>query len=55
MDISPKTDREKLIAEASYARGLQDGLKFATDGIIQRALGTMRAIESREIKLREPG
>jgi hypothetical protein len=42
MDISPKTDREKLIAEAVWAQGFEEGVRVVTERLKQRALAALR-------------
>ena len=58
IDISPQTDREKLIAEMAHAQGFQEGVRIVTEMIVNRdraALQQIGLMEQPKLPLRVNG
>jgi hypothetical protein len=48
MMIGPRTDREKLIAEAAHLQGYEDGVRAVTAKLIDLRLKALHELEPKE-------
>lgn len=49
--VGPRTDREKIIAEASYLQGFEEGVRSITEKLRQGNLKALASMEDIEAKM----